>query len=40
MADDRTAAHRVPHGTEGDGRIGLPTPGPDPMIGRGSHRKP
>ncbi|MFJ9815032.1 DUF6087 family protein [Streptomyces sp. NPDC101151] len=38
--DDYAAAQRLLNGIEGDGRMELPAPGPNPMIGRGRHRKP
>lgn len=38
--DDYAAAQRMLHGIEDDGRMELPAPGPNPMIGRGRHRKP
>ncbi|MFI1767390.1 DUF6087 family protein [Streptomyces sp. NPDC020800] len=37
--DNYAAAQRMLHGIEGDGRMDLPAPGPNPMIGRGRHRK-
>ena len=38
--DDYAAAQRLLNGIEGDGRMELPAPGPNPVIGRGRHRKP
>ncbi|MFD5795562.1 DUF6087 family protein [Streptomyces diastatochromogenes] len=40
MADDYAAAQRALRGIDGDGRMPLPPAEPNPMIGRGRHRKP
>ncbi|MEU9990933.1 hypothetical protein AB0E10_29895 [Streptomyces sp. NPDC048045] len=40
MADGYSAAQRVPHGIEGDGRMVVPGPGPNPVIGGGVTASP